>query len=121
MLAAFIVRTVIWLSDRAIVPRMFHGFATGAALRLIIVYKKFISPRSKRQCLFEPSCSSRSADAFEQFGWSRGLKLTARQLKRCGGEFSIITSASGDIVLITNDGERFAEAELASVLKKMQS
>jgi putative membrane protein insertion efficiency factor len=50
---------------------------------LISLYKRFISPFMKSQCIFVPTCSSYALSALNKHGLWRGIKLTFRRLMRC--------------------------------------
>jgi uncharacterized protein len=54
-----------------------------AALLLIRGYKILLSPLSRGECRFLPSCSDYSAEAFARHGFLRGAVLTMRRLGRC--------------------------------------
>ncbi|HKO55607.1 MAG TPA: membrane protein insertion efficiency factor YidD [Thermoanaerobaculia bacterium] len=54
-----------------------------AALFLLRVYKRFISPLLPPLCRFEPTCSMYMAQAIEKHGVLRGLWLGLRRLARC--------------------------------------
>jgi putative membrane protein insertion efficiency factor len=54
-----------------------------AALFLIRVYQKGISPVKPPCCRFYPSCSSYAAQAVGRFGAVRGGYLAARRLLKC--------------------------------------
>lgn len=46
-------------------------------------YQKNISHRLGNRCVFDPSCSHYSEQAFRQFGFVKGTLLTIKRLKRC--------------------------------------
>jgi putative membrane protein insertion efficiency factor len=54
-----------------------------AALFLLRVYKRFISPLLPPLCRFEPTCSMYMAQAIEKYGVLRGFWLGLRRLARC--------------------------------------
>ncbi|HEV7921392.1 MAG TPA: membrane protein insertion efficiency factor YidD [Thermoanaerobaculia bacterium] len=54
-----------------------------AALFLLRVYKRFISPLLPPLCRFEPTCSMYMAQAIQKHGVLRGLWLGLRRLARC--------------------------------------
>ena len=120
MIAGLIVRGVLWLARHDVVPVVLRGHATYVTLGLILVYNRVLPARFNRTCMFHPSCSMRSAEAFRAFGWSDGLAFTAQQLRRCDGEFSLLTTADGEVVLITSDGTHFVGAELSPMLRECQ-
>lgn len=77
-----------------------------AAISLISLYQKLISPYFAPRCKYYPSCSNYTIDAFRNFGFFKGSTLTAWRLLRCnpfshGGvdyagprELSIVTKAN---------------------------
>ena len=54
-----------------------------AALFLLRVYKRFISPILPPMCRFEPTCSVYTMHAVEKYGALRGVWLGIRRLARC--------------------------------------
>ena len=57
--------------------------AAQAALFLIRLYKKILSPLLPRACRFEPTCSVYAREAIERYGLAAGGRLTLRRLLRC--------------------------------------
>lgn len=57
--------------------------AERAALLLIALYQKVVSPLLPRSCRFEPSCSHYAAEAIRHFGFGRGLLKSIRRLSKC--------------------------------------
>ena len=54
------------------------------AIALIAFYRKFLSPlKGKPTCIFYPSCSLYAIMAFREWGFIRGMGITARRLLRC--------------------------------------
>lgn len=49
----------------------------------LVVYQKVISPQFSANCLFEQSCSRFSQAAIQEYGFLKGLALTADRLARC--------------------------------------
>jgi len=56
--------------------------------QLLFFYKSTISQQIAAHCEFEPSCSTFSDAAIEQYGFLKGFFLTADRLSRCGVSFS---------------------------------
>jgi putative membrane protein insertion efficiency factor len=54
-----------------------------AALVLLRVYKRFISPLLPPMCRFEPTCSVYTMQAVEKYGFVRGVWLGMKRLARC--------------------------------------
>jgi len=54
-----------------------------AALFLIIIYRRLISPVLPPSCRFYPSCSQYAYEAFDKYGFLKGMYLTVRRLLRC--------------------------------------
>ncbi len=54
-----------------------------AALFLIGFYRKYITPLTPRRCRFEPTCSAYAYEAFEKYGFCRGLYLSVKRILRC--------------------------------------
>ncbi|MCK5709574.1 MAG: membrane protein insertion efficiency factor YidD [Deltaproteobacteria bacterium] len=49
----------------------------------IKAYKYFISPILPPSCRFHPSCSEYALDAFNKYGFIKGLWLTLKRIGRC--------------------------------------
>ena len=58
---------------------------TNALKMPLAFYKKVLSEQLSANCEFEPSCSSFSWYAMEEFGFLKALLLTADRLTRCNG------------------------------------
>ena len=54
-----------------------------AALFLLRVYKRFLSPLLPPMCRFEPTCSIYMMQAIEKHGAARGIWLGLRRLSHC--------------------------------------
>ncbi len=54
-----------------------------AALALIRVYRRFISPGLPPSCRFEPTCSAYADEAIARYGIIRGGRLAAWRILRC--------------------------------------
>lgn len=54
-----------------------------AALFLIDVYRRLLSPFLGRNCRFEPTCSLYTRDAVAKYGFLKGGWLGLRRLFRC--------------------------------------
>lgn len=53
------------------------------ALFLIGFYRKYITPFTPKSCRFYPTCSAYAYEAFEKYGFCRGLYLSVRRILRC--------------------------------------
>lgn len=53
------------------------------ALRLIRIYKIFISPLLGRNCRFYPTCSEYTYQAIEKYGLIKGIYLGLKRIIRC--------------------------------------
>jgi uncharacterized protein len=54
-----------------------------AALFLLRVYKRLISPLLPPMCRFEPTCSVYMTEAVRKYGAARGIWMGIRRLGRC--------------------------------------
>ncbi|MDR2104914.1 MAG: membrane protein insertion efficiency factor YidD [Deferribacteraceae bacterium] len=54
-----------------------------AAIVLIKLYKRALSPYFGNQCRFYPTCSTYALEAFQQRGFCKGLLLTLWRILRC--------------------------------------
>ncbi len=52
-------------------------------IRMIRLYQKRVSPTLGNRCVFDPSCSRYSELAFREKGFTKGILLTFKRLKRC--------------------------------------
>jgi putative membrane protein insertion efficiency factor len=57
--------------------------STRAAVRLLDIYKRWISPLLPRACRYEPTCSVYAREAVERYGLIRGARLAGARLLRC--------------------------------------
>jgi uncharacterized protein len=62
------------------------SFGRKLLVRVIRTYRRKISPRLRRQCVFEPSCSTYAELAIARNGVFSGLWETWRRLQRCRPE-----------------------------------
>jgi putative membrane protein insertion efficiency factor len=51
--------------------------------RALEFYKQWLSPLTRAQCKYVPSCSEYAAEAIARFGWFRGIAKATRRLLRC--------------------------------------
>ena len=52
-------------------------------IRLIILYRKTISPLKKPTCRFIPTCSKYALESVEKYGAIKGAYLAMRRIFRC--------------------------------------
>jgi len=52
-------------------------------IRLLALYKNWVSPLLPSACRFHPTCSDYMRQAVERYGAPRGLWLGLRRLARC--------------------------------------
>tara|TARA_B100001115_G_C15677083_1_gene327217 strand:- start:476 stop:715 length:240 start_codon:yes stop_codon:yes gene_type:complete len=56
---------------------------TFIAIKLIKIYKYFISPLFGPSCRFLPTCSEYSIEALKTYGFSKGLLLSFKRIMSC--------------------------------------
>ncbi|KAL0044632.1 hypothetical protein WJX82_003599 [Trebouxia sp. C0006] len=69
--------------DTPAVPSRVQSTGTRVAISLLQAYKDFISPLLPSVCRFQPSCSTYSVEAYQQFGACKGTLLMVWRLLRC--------------------------------------
>lgn len=52
-------------------------------IKVIVFYRKYISPSLPRRCKYQPTCSQYAADAIKVHGAIKGTILTGWRLLRC--------------------------------------
>ena len=52
-------------------------------VKFINFYQKKISPLKKPSCVFYPTCSEYSKQAFEKYGVFKGFRMSFRRIIRC--------------------------------------
>ncbi len=116
MLRMFLVHAV-HMAARLRVPTWADGPMARAGIALIRIYKMSLSAIVGRQCLFQPTCSTRALDHLRRNGWEGGMRLTSNQLMRCCGNYRISLSPSGTLEMETMDGLVFQEDEIGENLR----
>jgi len=70
------------------------------ALRMLRIYKRWISPAFPPSCRYVPTCSEYAMEAVERYGAWRGLAMAAWRLLRCHplvkGGYDPVVKAFGD-------------------------
>ena len=56
---------------------------SAVAVLLVRAYRVLVSPLLAPRCKYHPSCSQYALDAFREYGFARGLALSAWRLLRC--------------------------------------
>ncbi|KAL0032991.1 hypothetical protein WJX77_009718 [Trebouxia sp. C0004] len=69
--------------DLPAVPSTVQGTGTRVAISLLHAYQDYISPLLPSVCCFQPSCSTYSVEAYQQFGARKGTILMVWRLLRC--------------------------------------
>ena len=54
-----------------------------AALALIRLYKRFISPLLPSSCIYTPTCSMYTYEAIEKYGVIKGTWMGMKRIARC--------------------------------------
>lgn len=54
-----------------------------AAIGLIVVYQRLVSPLLGPACRYYPTCSDYTSQAIEKYGVLRGTWMGARRIARC--------------------------------------
>ena len=58
-----------------------------AVIRLILIYRKYISPLKKPCCRFYPTCSQYAISAVKKYGAFKGGFLAVKRILRCNPLF----------------------------------
>lgn len=116
-IASLCCQLVNWSARFFTVPVWADPYAAHAASSIVRIYQACLSRFTGRICLFSPSCSHRALTAFEKLGWNSGIKEIDMQLKRCGGNYTLCMSCTGEVVLTTNDGQRFFAHEVSAAIQ----
>jgi putative membrane protein insertion efficiency factor len=58
-------------------------FPRNAAIFLVELYRRFISPRTLPTCRFVPTCSEYALTALKKHGFVRGGWLAIKRISRC--------------------------------------
>jgi putative component of membrane protein insertase Oxa1/YidC/SpoIIIJ protein YidD len=104
------------ISARVRVPPVMDRQAATVAMRAIRIYRRFLSHRAGRTCLFKTTCSLAALDYLADFGWNRGIAMAQARVQSCGDVFTVIADVFGRITLITQDGSAIPHAELSDAV-----
>ena len=102
-------------------PNLADKWLANATISVIGVYQRYLSARTKRICLFSPSCSHRAQGYFRELGFSLGSKEALAQLRRCGGRYSLSVTVQGNAWLTTADGLQFGPKEISPLIARQKS
>ena len=94
---------------------MDHQFAKVAS-QAVKTYRKSLSQRTGRTCLFRKTCSHATLDYLAEFGWNKGIVLAQTRVRSCGGIYTMTSDVFGRAVLITSDGSKFAQDDLSEAM-----
>jgi len=108
------------LAARLPIPHPAERFLGRFALLLLSGYRRRVFGSTGRRCLFSISCSTFAADEIRTRGLRAALPSIQARLKRCGGEYSLIRTATGAVILQTSDGFVFQDRDVADILKAPQ-
>lgn len=56
-------------------------------IKLIMFYKKNISPNTNPKCRYTPTCSEYGLDCFKKFGFFKAFFLTIKRILKCNPLF----------------------------------
>lgn len=98
------------------VPSFMDRHAAAIAMRAVNGYRKILSRRTGRTCLFRKTCSHATIDYLAKFGWNEGIALARKRVRSCGGTFTLTTDVFGRAVLTTDDGTVVCHDELSEAV-----
>ncbi|MBR1969430.1 MAG: membrane protein insertion efficiency factor YidD [Clostridia bacterium] len=52
-------------------------------IKIIMLYRRYISPIKKPCCRFMPTCSEYAIEALRKYGFIKGLYLSVKRILRC--------------------------------------
>lgn len=52
-------------------------------VKLIDLYQRYVSPLTKRSCVFYPTCSQYTKEAISRYGAIKGVRLGVLRIIRC--------------------------------------
>lgn len=107
-----LARSTRWLS----VPSCFDQLVRDLAVQLLGLYRKYLSSRTGRACMFSESCSEFAVRMLNEHGWVEGSRRMRDRLVRCGGNYTLCTDVGGNTTLIFPDGVSFPAEALSCEL-----
>jgi putative membrane protein insertion efficiency factor len=60
-----------------------RGVVQGALMRLVRVYRRYISPLLPDSCIYSPTCSEYALEAIGKYGAAKGSWLAFKRILRC--------------------------------------
>ncbi|MBN1757381.1 MAG: membrane protein insertion efficiency factor YidD [Chitinispirillaceae bacterium] len=65
------------------IPKKVYRFLSAAAVLLIVVYQRVISPMLPTKCRYTPTCSTYTIEAIHEWGLLYGILLGIKRISRC--------------------------------------
>lgn len=85
--------------------------------RLVVLairtYQICISSWRKRDCFFNPSCSTWTIGNIRSLGFHEGLRASYVHICNCGGSHALRIGPSGKITLVGQNGQEYGEEQLS--------
>jgi putative component of membrane protein insertase Oxa1/YidC/SpoIIIJ protein YidD len=115
-LVARLCVSLLELSSRMRVPSRLDRRAASIAMHVVGVYRKVLSAKAGRSCLFRRSCSHATLDFLAEFGWNDGIVRARDRVRSCGGTYTLSKDVFGRTALITAEGRMFGNDELSDAV-----
>ena len=58
-------------------------FIKNLLIKIIVIYRRYISPLKKPCCRFMPTCSEYAIEALRKYGVIKGLYLSVKRILKC--------------------------------------
>ena len=58
-------------------------FIKNLLIKIIVIYRRYISPFKKPCCRFMPTCSEYAIEALRKYGVIKGLYLSVKRILKC--------------------------------------
>lgn len=83
-------------NERSVPPHSIHIKKSPNPIKAFLylslyLYQKVVSEQISAGCEFDLSCSNYSLTAIKEFGFAKGIYLTADRLTRCNGQSQVET------------------------------